>query len=62
MTEIHVRRAGREDADTLLEMEWFVLDWNELAQGVYRKLVGAQLDEWRLCRLTGEALRRLSEA
>ncbi len=37
-------------------MEWSVLDWNELAQGVYRKIGAAILDEWRFCRLTGDAL------
>jgi GNAT superfamily N-acetyltransferase len=42
-------------------MEWSVLDWNELAQGVYRKLGAQQLDEWRLCRLTGDALVRLAD-
>jgi GNAT superfamily N-acetyltransferase len=41
-------------------MEWLVLDWNELAQGAYRKLGALQLDEWRLCRLTGEALERMA--
>jgi GNAT superfamily N-acetyltransferase len=41
-------------------MEWMVLAWNELAQGAYRKLGAQQLDEWRLCRLTGEALERLA--
>jgi GNAT superfamily N-acetyltransferase len=42
-------------------MEWAVLDWNELARGVYRRAGAAMLDDWRLCRLTGEALRRLAE-
>jgi GNAT superfamily N-acetyltransferase len=42
-------------------MEWAVLDWNELAQGVYRHAGAERLDDWRLCRLTGEALRRLAE-
>jgi GNAT superfamily N-acetyltransferase len=41
-------------------MEWTVLDWNELAQGVYRKIGAQMLDEWRFCRLTGDALRRLA--
>jgi GNAT superfamily N-acetyltransferase len=41
-------------------MEWTVLDWNKPAQGVYRKVGAEQLDEWRLCRLTGDALRRLA--
>jgi GNAT superfamily N-acetyltransferase len=39
-------------------MEWVVLDWNELAQGVYRKLGAEMLGEWRICRLTGAALRQ----
>jgi GNAT superfamily N-acetyltransferase len=43
-------------------MEWTVLDWNELAQGVYNRLGARQLDDWRLCRLTGDALRELAEA
>ena len=36
--------------------EWAVLDWNATAITFY-KSIGAQLrDEWRLCRLSGEAL------
>jgi GNAT superfamily N-acetyltransferase len=42
-------------------MEWAVLDWNELAQGVYQRVGAEQLDDWRLCRLTGDALRALAE-
>jgi GNAT superfamily N-acetyltransferase len=37
-------------------MEWSVLDWNEPAKGFYRKLGAQQLDDWRICRLTGPAL------
>jgi len=37
-------------------MEWMVLDWNELALGVYRRIGANIMDEWRLCRLSGEAL------
>jgi GNAT superfamily N-acetyltransferase len=37
-------------------MEWLVLDWNELAQGVYRGLGARELAEWRFIRLDGEAL------
>jgi len=43
-------------------MEWAVLDWNELAQGVYRRIGATMLQEWRLCRLTSEALQRLAAA
>ena len=36
--------------------EWAVLDWNAPSIAFY-KSIGAQLrDEWRLCRLSGEAL------
>ena len=41
-------------------MEWSVLDWNELALGVYRKIGARPMDEWTVHRLTGEALRRLA--
>ena len=41
-------------------MEWTVLDWNELAQGTYHRIGADPLDEWRLCRLTGDALLRLA--
>jgi GNAT superfamily N-acetyltransferase len=37
-------------------MEWAVLDWNEPAKGFYRRLGATLLNDWRICRLTGEAL------
>lgn len=43
-------------------MEWSVLDWNELALGVYRKIGARPMDQWTVHRLTGEALRRLAES
>jgi GNAT superfamily N-acetyltransferase len=42
-------------------MEWSVLDWNEPAIRFYTSLGAAPMPEWRICRLTGEALRRASE-
>ena len=39
-------------------MEWTVLDWNESAKGFYQKLGAVEMDDWRLCRLTGPALAR----
>ena len=39
-------------------MEWSVLDWNEPAQGFYRRLGAVQLDDWRIFRLTGAALQQ----
>ncbi len=41
--------------------EWSVLDWNELAQGTYRRAGAVPMDEWTVWRLTGEALRRLAD-
>ena len=41
-------------------MEWSVLDWNEPALRVYRRLGARGMDEWTVHRLTGEALRRLA--
>ena len=37
-------------------LEWSVLDWNAPAIGFYRKLGASMLDDWRICRLTGDAL------
>lgn len=39
-------------------MEWSVLDWNERAIGFYESLGAAVMKDWRICRLTGDALRR----
>jgi GNAT superfamily N-acetyltransferase len=48
------RRCGR--------MEWSVLDWNELALGVYRAIGARPMDEWTVQRLTGPALAALAAA
>jgi GNAT superfamily N-acetyltransferase len=42
-------------------MEWSVLTWNEPAIGFYRSLGAVPMDEWRVYRLTGAALRALGE-
>lgn len=41
--------------------EWAVLDWNEPAIGFYRRMGATLLEDWRICRLTGEALRVVAE-
>ena len=41
--------------------EWSVLDWNEHAIGLYEKMGASVLPDWRICRVTGEALQRLGE-
>ena len=38
--------------------EWSVLDWNVNAIGFYEKMGATLLKEWRICRVTGEALGR----
>jgi GNAT superfamily N-acetyltransferase len=38
--------------------EWSVLDWNADAIGFYQSMGAQLLPDWRLCRVTGEALRR----
>jgi GNAT superfamily N-acetyltransferase len=42
-------------------MEWAVLDWNESAIGFYRRLGAKLLEDWRICRLTGDALTSLAK-
>ena len=39
-------------------MEWAVLDWNEPAIGFYERLGASVLEDWRICRLTDDALKR----
>ena len=41
-------------------MEWSVLDWNEQAMRVYRGIGATSLDDWTICRLTGDALHQLA--
>jgi diamine N-acetyltransferase len=40
----------------LARLEWSVLDWNVSAIGFYEGLGATVMDDWRICRLTGEAL------
>ena len=42
--------------------EWAVLDWNESAIGFYKKLGARLLEDWRICRVAGEALATLGAA
>ncbi|PPS46157.1 GNAT family N-acetyltransferase [Chroococcidiopsis sp. TS-821] len=37
-------------------LEWSVLDWNEPAIAFYRRMGAAVLPDWRICRVTGEAI------
>jgi GNAT superfamily N-acetyltransferase len=37
--------------------EWSVLDWNEHAIRFYEKMGATVMPEWRICRVTGDALK-----
>jgi GNAT superfamily N-acetyltransferase len=41
-------------------MEWSVLDWNDLALGVYRRIGARAMSDWTVHRLTGQSLRDLA--
>lgn len=36
--------------------EWTVLDWNEPSIAFYKSIGAQVMDEWKICRLSGEAL------
>jgi GNAT superfamily N-acetyltransferase len=39
--------------------EWSVLDWNVDAQAFYQRMGATMLPDWRICRVTGDALQAL---
>jgi GNAT superfamily N-acetyltransferase len=41
-------------------MEWAVLTWNEPAINFYKKMGAVSMDEWRIFRLYGDALKKLA--
>jgi len=41
--------------------EWNVLDWNAPAIRFYQQLGASILPDWKLCRLTGQELKRVGE-
>ncbi len=38
--------------------DWSVLDWNQPAIDFYKKMGADVMPDWRICRLTGDALKR----
>jgi GNAT superfamily N-acetyltransferase len=40
--------------------EWSVLDWNEHAIRFYQGMGATVMPEWRICRVTGDALQRFA--
>jgi diamine N-acetyltransferase len=53
--------ADRCIAEGWARFEWAVLDWNEPSIAFYQSLGAAVLDEWKICRVAGPALRSLAE-
>ncbi|MBB2484398.1 GNAT family N-acetyltransferase [Mitsuaria sp. WAJ17] len=41
--------------------EWSVLDWNQRAIGFYEGMGATVMPDWRICRLSGEALQALGK-
>lgn len=48
--------------ENLGRLEWNVLDWNEPAIKFYEARGASFMDEWRRCRVSGEALEHLAGA
>ncbi|HZS47039.1 MAG TPA: GNAT family N-acetyltransferase [Blastocatellia bacterium] len=42
-------------------LDWAVLDWNQNAIDFYNRLGAVQLNDWIVCRLTGEPLTNLAK-
>ncbi len=41
-------------------LEWSVLDWNQSAIDFYQQMGATVLPDWRICRVTGDALSNLA--
>jgi GNAT superfamily N-acetyltransferase len=55
-----IHLAGLAVARGCGRVEWAVLDWNVDAQGFYQKLGATVMPDWRITRVTGDALLRLA--
>jgi GNAT superfamily N-acetyltransferase len=55
---VHLARLARDRGCG--RVEWAVLEWNHSAIGFYRGLGAGMLDDWRVFRLTGDALTGLA--
>jgi hypothetical protein len=42
-------------------VDWTALDWNASAIDFYKTLGATMMDDWKLCRLTGDSLRKLAD-
>ncbi|MCW2600579.1 MAG: GCN5-related N-acetyltransferase [Frankiales bacterium] len=59
-TALLVELARTAVARGWMRFEWWVLDWNEPAQGFYRSLGARPEDAWTVWRVDGEALQSLA--
>ncbi len=55
-----IHLAQRAIAENCGRLEWSVLDWNEPAIGFYRRMGATLLPDWRICRVTGDALEQMA--
>jgi diamine N-acetyltransferase len=55
------RLAKRCVDKNLARFEWSVLDWNTPSIEFYKSLGAELMKEWIICRVSGEALRKLAE-
>lgn len=53
--------AKRCVAENLARFEWSVLDWNEPSIAFYKSKGAVLMDDWSICRVTGQALWRLAD-
>ena len=54
--------AARCLAEGWARLEWAVLDWNAPSIAFYQAQGARLMDEWTICRISGETLQRLAEA
>ena len=60
-TDLLRHLARRARAEGAAHIDWVVLDWNSDAIEFYARLGAPATKDWRVCRLTGEALDRLTQ-
>ena len=53
--------AAKAVADGCGRFEWSVLDWNQPAIDFYESIGATVMQEWRICRLTGEKLEQFAQ-
>jgi diamine N-acetyltransferase len=56
------RLAKRCIDDGLARFEWAVLDWNAPSIAFYKSIGAQVMDEWKICRLSGQALQDFAGA